>query len=70
MKGEKKQTYTYATFPSRHEKARKKAEKEGSTLSEVIDRFLDEYAKPKRRTLVKEISSKDIIVPDWIKQQR
>lgn len=43
MKGEKKQTFTYATFPSKREKAARLAEKEGLTLSEKIDELLGGY---------------------------
>jgi hypothetical protein len=45
MKGEKKKTYTYTTLPSIKEKAKKKAFKEGMTLSEKIDELLKEYVK-------------------------
>lgn len=43
MKGEKKQTFTYATLPSVREKASKMAGKEGLTLSEKIDELLNGY---------------------------
>jgi hypothetical protein len=45
MKGEKKQTFTYATLPSTREKAATMAEKEGMTLSEKIDELLTLYTK-------------------------
>lgn len=48
MKGENKKTYTYATLPSRHDKAKKKAEKNGDTLSEVIDMLLAGYINPNK----------------------
>lgn len=48
MKGEKKRTYTYATLPSVKERAKKKAFKEGVTLSEKVDELLKEYVKPKK----------------------
>lgn len=43
MKGEKKQTFTYATLPSVREKASRMADKEGLTLSEKIDELLNVY---------------------------
>lgn len=45
MKGEKKKTFTYATYPSKKDKASRLAEKEGSTLSEKIDELLDGYIR-------------------------
>jgi hypothetical protein len=45
MKGEKKQTFTYATKPSVRIKAAKKAAKEGLSLSEKIDELLNSYIK-------------------------
>lgn len=45
MGKENKKTYTYATPPSVREKAKKKAEKEGYTLSVRIDMFLREYTR-------------------------
>lgn len=42
-----KQSYSYATYPSRKEKAEKKAKKEGVTLSQRIDSFLEEYINDK-----------------------
>lgn len=43
MKGEKKKTFTYATYPSKREKATVYAEKEGLTLSEKIDQLIGDY---------------------------
>lgn len=43
MKRESKQTYTYATRPSLKEKASRKAIKEGSTLSEKINEWIEWY---------------------------
>lgn len=43
MKGEKKQTFTYAAFPSVRNKAASMAEKEGITLSQKINELLNGY---------------------------
>lgn len=45
---EKKKTFTYATAPTIKERAAKKAQKEGLSLSEKIDEFLRAYVKPVR----------------------
>jgi hypothetical protein len=44
MKKEKKKTFTYSGRPSVKKKAFKRAKKGGTTLSEVIDAYLEEYA--------------------------
>lgn len=43
---ERKKTHTYAAPPTIVEKARKKAEKEGVTLSEKICDWVNEYVTP------------------------
>ena len=50
MKGEKKITSTYAVTPSIKEKATRKAQREGLTLSEKIHNLLVEYTKSKKKT--------------------
>lgn len=49
MKRENKKTYTYATKPSVKEKAEKKAQREGVTLSEKIDYFLVQFIAPNKK---------------------
>lgn len=49
MKGEKKKTFTYASSPSLVVKAKNKAVKEGTTLSELIDEFVKTYSESKRK---------------------
>lgn len=49
MAKENKATFTYTTLPSVREKARKKAEKEGYSLSVKIDMMLREYIRVKKR---------------------
>lgn len=46
MKRERKKTFTYASQPSVVELAKRAAEeKDGTTLSEKIDEFVNDYAK-------------------------
>lgn len=47
MAKEKKATFTYTTLPSVKEKAKKKAEKEGYSISVKIDMMLREYIRPR-----------------------
>ena len=49
MKGEKKKTFTYASSPSLVVKAKNKAVKEGTTLSELIDEFVKTYSEERKR---------------------
>lgn len=49
MKGEKKKTFTYASSPSLVVKAKNKAVKEGTTLSELIDEFVKTYSEARKR---------------------
>lgn len=49
MKGEKKKTFTYAGSPSLVVKAKNKAIKNGTTLSELIDEFVKTYSESKRK---------------------
>jgi hypothetical protein len=49
MKVETKKTYTFATLESVMGKARKKAFKDGTTVSEVVDKFLKSYTDPGNR---------------------
>jgi hypothetical protein len=53
MKKENKKTFTYSGRPSVRQKAMKKAEKSGNTLSEVIDLLLERYAGDKSFLLPK-----------------
>jgi len=55
MKGDKKKTFTYASTPAVVEKAKKKAFREGKTVSEKIDEFLKQYVKPEKRNLNKTV---------------
>ena len=61
MKGNKK-TFTYAAHESVVDKARKKAFKEGITVSEKINEWLNEYVKPVKKNL------SEIKAPDWIEK--
>lgn len=47
MGKENKQTFTYAAVPSIRDKAKRKAEKEGYSLSVRIEMFFREYIRPK-----------------------
>jgi hypothetical protein len=49
MKKETKKTFTYASLPSLVEKARRKAFKEKSTLSEKINNFINDYVSNKEQ---------------------
>jgi hypothetical protein len=53
MKKEAKKTFTYSGRPSVRQKAMKKAQKSGNTLSEVIDLLLERYAGDKSFLLPK-----------------
>jgi hypothetical protein len=53
MKKEAKKTFTYSGRPSIRQKAMKKAQKSGNTLSEVIDLLLERYAGDKSFLLQK-----------------
>lgn len=70
MKDEKKVPCTFATTISVKEKAKKKAFKEGLTLSEKIDQLLKQYIKPKKKDNGVAVDNEPITVPDWIKKQR
>lgn len=62
MKSEKKKTYTFATVESVMEKARKKAFKDKTTVSEVIDKFLNSYVDPgnkNRRYIISCVNDKN-----------
>jgi hypothetical protein len=48
MSKENKKTRTFATTDKIWEKAKKKALREGTTVSEKINSFLSEYVKPKK----------------------
>jgi hypothetical protein len=45
MKKENKQTFTYSCRPSIRKKAIRRAQKVGSSLSEVIEIYLETYAE-------------------------
>ena len=48
MKQERKKTHTYSSRPSIVELARKKAYREGVTLSEKIDTWINEYVSARK----------------------
>lgn len=48
-KKEAKKTFTYASIPSAVNKAQQRAIKNNTTLSELIDEFVQGYAYPKRK---------------------
>lgn len=64
MSIEKKKTHTYAAPPSVVERARKKAEKEGVTLSEKICYLLKEYAKRNRKSRYMTVAEAN----EWLKE--
>jgi len=65
MKGEKKKTFTYASYESVVEKAKKKAFKEGKTVSEKIDEFLKGYVKRERKVKSVDLPT-DYVLPEKI----
>jgi len=47
MEKETKATFTYTTFPSFNKKAKERAAKEGTSLSEIINNFIAGYTAKK-----------------------
>lgn len=64
MKREKRKTFTYTTTDKVRIKSRKRAEKEGVSLSEVIHQFLMDYSgeSEKSKRTFKLPGGKEIVV--------
>jgi len=64
MTKENKKTFTYAVRPSVREKAKRKAAKEGLTVSEKIDHLLNEYVGKKTDRILA------VWAIDWTESER